>query len=236
MRHAVLYKLAQLRIALLVLERMRKHRDAARAAYCLDRHLYRDDRARQIVLLPFLDIALERVVHAVGKSQFIEHPRKVRPAYGFAEARSHLVIVKGQTVRRHELRHLAVSVVAVVYHPVQHRAQLRRLRVYEIAQNVYGHAVLRAYLYPRHDLYSELFPRLGGFKIAGFRVMIRYRNGLQADFLCKSNDLRRGACPVGRRSVYVQVYLSHARTFSMRRFAFSYISSGASPMKNSPFS
>ena len=43
--------------------------------------------------------------------------------------------------------------------------------VYEIAQDVYGHSVLCAYLYPRHDLYPELFPRLGGFKISGLRIM-----------------------------------------------------------------
>ena len=121
-RHAVLYKLAQLRVVLLVLERVCQHRDSARAAYRLHRHFYRDDRARQIVLLSLLNIALERIVHALGKPKLIEHPRKVRPAYGFAEARPHLVIVKGQAVRRHELRHLAVPVVAVVYHPVQHRA------------------------------------------------------------------------------------------------------------------
>ena len=89
---------------------------------------------------------------------------------------------------------------------------------------------------PGTTLYPELFPRLGGFKISGLRIMIRYRDGLQADFMRKLCDLRRSACPVGRRGVYVQVYLSHARTLSMRRFAFSYISSGASPMKNSPFS
>ncbi len=47
----------------------------------------------------------------------------------------------------------------------------------KIAQDVYGHSVLCAYLYPRHYLYPELFPRLGGFKISGLRIMIRYRDG-----------------------------------------------------------
>ena len=213
MLHTVLYDPAQSGIVALILERMRQHRDASCLAYDLHRTFNGEEAARQPVFLTLFNIPVKSVLHAVRKSQLHKHLRKVRAAYHAAEAAVHLVIAYRNTVGCHKLGHFPVALISVVHDPVEHRPQPVRLRIYIISEYMYGAAVLRAYLYPRHDLYAELLAGFGSLGIAGYRVMIGHRDSGKANIRGKPDGLAPGRGSVRCGGVYMQVYLLHPTIF-----------------------
>ena len=166
-----------------------------------------DGSARDEVALSLAQIAVERVIDALGKAQLHQDSSEMRAADGFAEALLHPGIVHRQAVGRHENRHLLVALVPILDNVVQQRDQILDI----IAEYMHRNAVSGADLDAGHHLDAVVHAGGQCLGMAGNRVVVGDRNAAQAQLRCAAHGLPRRTGAVGSRRMYMQVKSSHEK-------------------------
>ena len=176
-------QLDELRLGIVVLHRVRQHRHAARGDDRFHSLRNGDAALRQIVRLALAEEFFKPLLHGGDVALAHQMLAEVRAAkHGI---RVFLAQLRDGNVEPVALEHggdLLVALVPLGLHPVEHRAQLGRGGVDEVAEDVdVVVAVVRGYLDPRHDLHAELRSGAHRLRHAGDAVVVGDAHGGKAE-------------------------------------------------------